>query len=170
MMPLDQYFKRPLLYDVLLASFITLFAVLSNYKFWLLIPKEDTYVSVVSDISNISLTSAGFILTFLTLLITFKSSSSLAPKESISGKSVFDVFIASGLYFITVRILKNCIKALILVALTGYVLKLCLWKDSRYLIFYFNFFAIAMLVFSLWRCLLILGKIISMQEIVEEEV
>lgn len=169
MMLLDHYFKRPLLYDVLIGASATSVSVYLNFKHWMLIPKEDTYISVVSDMSNVSLTSAGFILTLLTLLITFKSSSTLGKNDSLSGKSIFDVFIASGLYLTTVQVLKNCIKALIITALAGYILKLCLSKEWRYLIFYFNFFAITMLVLSLWRCLLILSKIIGMQEDTEGE-
>lgn len=61
---------------------------------------------MLTDLITISLTLAGFILTLITVLITFKSSSKIKKLEVDSKEPIFDLFFATSLYFETVRHLK----------------------------------------------------------------
>ena len=61
----------------------------------------------VSDLANTGFTSAGFILTILTVIITFKSASRISKQNYQEDNTVFELFFASDLYFETVKILKT---------------------------------------------------------------
>lgn len=163
-MILDYYFKRPVLYDCIISTFIVLIVFLIQFKFCLPLPKLERSISISSDLANVAFTAGGFILTLLTLLITFKSSSKISKENYSIDESVFNLFFASDLYFKTIRILKNCIKSLIIIAFIGYSLKLGLSKNIIEYIFHYNIFALCIIVLTLYRCLLILNEILKMQQ------
>ncbi|WP_418650140.1 hypothetical protein [Tenacibaculum aestuariivivum] len=119
---------------------------------------------MTSDLSNIGLTCTGFILTLLTVLITFKSSSKVSKENYSNENSLFEMFFASDLYFMTVKILKNCIKSLIFISVFGYSLKLGLKQEYLKFTFFYNVLGLTVLALTLWRCLMILTKILKMQE------
>lgn len=163
-MILDKYFKQPLFWDYIISSIITIiFIVLYNYDF-INLPKIDRSLSITSDLSNVGLTSAGFILTLLTVLITFKSSSKISKENYTDDNTLFELFFTSDLYFQTVKILKNCIKSLIFISVFGYCLKIGLTQTKLQFTFFYNIFGLAIISLTLWRCLLILTKILKMQE------
>ncbi|NRR93391.1 hypothetical protein HSX10_17590 [Winogradskyella undariae] len=163
-MILDKYFRRPVLYDYLISLVVAiiLFVVYSKGIFNL--PKDERSLSMTSDLANVGLTSAGFILTLLTVLITFKSSSKINKKNYSDDDSLFDLFFSSELYFMTVRILKNCIKSLILISVIGFALKLAIPKDFLKYVFFYNIFGLIIIALTLYRCLLVLTKVLKMQE------
>lgn len=158
---LDKYFTRPLLWDYIAALIIIAASVILNYKGCLTIPKEEYVNSTTSDLTTIALTLAGFILTLLTVLITFKSTAK-KKNEVNEDDSVFELFFATDLYFQTVKHLKNCIKSLIFICLCGYIIKLGVQK--YHYLFFFNFLGIAIIVLTLLRSLLILTKIVDLQK------
>ena len=161
---LDRYFVRPLFWDYTIASLLVAAGYFLFYKKLLIIPNESFYLSITSDLSTVSLTSAGFILTLLTVLITFKSSSDISNQSVEIPKSTFEFFFASSLYFETVKHFKNCIKSLVLIAIIGFSLKLILTENSRYFLYFYNILSLVVIVLTLWRCLLILSKILEMQK------
>lgn len=163
-MIIDRYFKNPILIDYTLAIILAtgLFVLRAQYKFC--IPKLEQSLSVVTDLTTISLTLAGFILTLLTVLITFKSGSKVQELKADSKESIFDQFFATGLYFDTVRHLKNCIKSLIFIGFIGFTLKLGLAALFKTDIFYFNTFSIVVVFLTTYRCLLILGAVLNLQK------
>jgi hypothetical protein len=162
-MILDLYFRRPVLIDYILG----LSASAALYLIWFNtcfdIPSGERLTAMTSDLSNIGLTSCGFILTLLTVLITFKSTVGINKKDYSNDNSLFQLFFVSDLYFITVRILKNCIKSLIVTSVFGYAFKLGLPKEDLHYLFYFNSFVLIIITLTLYRCLLILTKILNMQ-------
>lgn len=163
---MDLYFRRPLLWDYLIAFGIAGTAYyLYNNKYFTL-PKAEFLFSFVSDLSTIGLTLAGFILTLMTVLIATKSSvKKIRPDQKIKeSDSVYDIFFSTHLYFDTIKHLKNAIKSLIIVALAGYVLKLTVNTLNYDKLFLYNYFGVTILVLTLWRCLLILSRIIKLQE------
>lgn len=161
---MGKYFERPILWDYSLLVLINIIlCVLVNYDV-LLIPDDEYNLSTASDISNIGFTSAGFVLTFLTLLITFKSSSTTNKNSSTEKNSLFDLFLATGLYSKTILHLKNAVKSLIFMAIVGYSFKLLLNPSFQYLTYYFNISGIFLTSITLWRCLIILTKILKMQK------
>lgn len=163
-MILDKYFRRPILYDFIVSIIIGIILFLTYNDGLFNLPKDERSLSMTSDLSNVGLTSAGFILTLLTVLITFKSSSNINKKNYSEDDSLFDLFFASDLYFTTVRILKNCIKSLILISVIGYALKLGLPKEHLKFVFFYNVIGLIIIAMTLYRCLLILTKILKMQK------
>lgn len=163
-MILDKYFKRPAFYDYAISIIAIAILYIAFYKSVFELPKNERSLSMTSDLANIGLTSAGFILTLLTVLITFKSSSNINKDNYSEDDSLFDLFFASELYFMTVRILKNCIKSLIFISVFGYVLKLGLPKEYLKYVFFYNAFGLIIIALTLYRCLLILTKILKIQK------
>lgn len=162
-MILDSYFKRPIFWDYTIAVIVVSIFLYADYLNRLRFPSIERSLSITSDLSNVGLTLAGFILTLLTVLITFKSASKISKEQYSEDDSVFELFFASDLYFITVRILKNCIKSLIFISVFGYAVKLSLPQECFKFTFFYNIFALIILALSVWRCLLILSKILHLQ-------
>jgi hypothetical protein len=163
-MIIDYYFRNPILidYSIAIGAATGIFWVWDKYNISL--PKIDQSISVLTDLTTISLTLAGFILTLLTVLITFKSGSKAEKLEVDSNEPLFDMFFATGLYFETVRHLKNCIKSLIFIGFVGFTLKLGVLIFIQTEIFYFNAFSIIIILLSAYRCLLILGTVLNLQK------
>ncbi|MFT3796479.1 hypothetical protein [Flavobacterium sp.] len=130
----------------------------------ILLPCKEDAMAVTSDVTNISLTLSGFILTLLTVLITFKSGSKIKKIEPDNDETVFNLFFASGYYFVTVKHLKNCIKSLIFIAVVGFICKLFLPTEYKPNAFYFNVFGLGIILLTISRCVLILSKVLDLQQ------
>lgn len=161
---LDKYFKYPLLYDFIIAILMSIgFYKLTCIHFFC-VPKIENLFSIISDLSTISLTMAGFILTLLTVLVSFKSSSKLVKDKIKDSDRAFDVFFASKLYFVTVGHLKNAIKSLVFISILGYLLKLTIEETSKWILFEYCIFGLTIILLSIARSLIILTNIIKIQE------
>lgn len=160
---IDIYFKRPVFWDFILSTILTVFVFVLLNKNLISLPKEEYIQAIASDLSTVALTLAGFILTLLTVLIAFKSGSKITKDTNPENENLFDLFFATSLYFQTVNHFKNCIKALIFIAIFGYALKLGLNEKCYTYIYYFNVFSLVIIVLTLWRSILVLSKIINMQ-------
>lgn len=70
---LDYYIKRPLLYDLILSTLGALLFFLAISK-WCIIdpPKQEIISNLFSDLSDYSISLAGFVLASLTIIVTFK--------------------------------------------------------------------------------------------------
>ena len=156
-MILDYYFRRPVFWDYLISIVVSGSLLYCFTQLNIIIPKGSDSYSSTGDISNIAFTMAGFILTILTVLITFKDSTG----ENIN--NAFARFFNSGYYHQTVEYLKNCIKSIIIVAIVGFFLKIFIPEDYRNYLFFFNVFALLVTFLSIWRCILILSKILVLQ-------
>ena len=161
---LDKYFLRPLFWDYTIAIILTFLVFFLCTKNIISIPKESYYLPIATDLTNISLTSSGFILTLLTVFLTFKSGSDINKNNFTNATSTFQLFFASSLYFETVKHLKNCIKSLIFISIVGFSLKLGLAENYRNALYFYNYIGLAIIVLTLWRCLIILTKILQMQQ------
>ncbi|OJW98959.1 MAG: hypothetical protein BGO70_03495 [Bacteroidetes bacterium 43-93] len=164
MSTLDRYFRYPVLWDYVFASIASAISYYLVLKHMLTLPTAERIYSTVSDLANTSLTLAGFVLTLLTVLISFKSSSKMINEDIKSTDTLFDVFFSSALYFRTVFHLKNAIKSLTLISLVGYILKLLMTDSLRQYLFFFSFFAVTIILFTLWRCIVILNQIVKLQQ------
>lgn len=160
---IDRYFRNPIGFDFLVSTIAVILFTLGEHYNLYIPPSTNDLLSLTTDFSTLSLTSSGFILTILTVLITFKSSFSNNKLKELNDQSLFELFFTSNLYPITINIYKNCIKILILVSLIGFLIKI-LFSDYLYLILIFNIYALVIITLTLWRCLLVLSKIINMQE------
>ncbi|MFZ6050756.1 hypothetical protein [Halocola ammonii] len=160
---IDKYFKHPVWWD-LCVSFVVLAVLMLCLKIdFIALPEKSRVLSVSGDIPPISFTAAGFIITLLAILITFKINTTASKKNYSESNSVFELFFVSDLYIETVKQFKKCIKSLIVVALSGYLLKLInSWKEVEVLFFY-SVAGVIIISLTLWRCLLILNKILNLQ-------
>jgi tellurite resistance protein TehA-like permease len=161
---LDYYFRRPLFWDYLLAMLVTVAAYFGLTANIITQPPKDQILSTASDLLTISLTIAGFVLTLLTILITFKSSSTVSSQTNQEEEPVFNVFFGTSYYFETVKHLKNGIKSLLFVSIAGYFIKLLISTHSQLLIYLFSIFGVVIIGLTLSRCLIILSKIIKLQD------
>lgn len=161
---LNHYFKRPLFWDYLISTITCITISLCKKRFVIIFPKEEYVYSITSDLSTISLTLSGFILTLLTVLITFKSSTGITKENYNEDNTVFELFFASDLYFETVKVLKDCIKSLVFISVIGYTLKLAINIVTHNFLFYFNVLSLIIILLTLSRSLFVLSKIIDMQK------
>ncbi|MBZ4036347.1 hypothetical protein K6T82_16360 [Flavobacterium sp. 17A] len=163
-MILDKYFQRPIFWDYFLCYVFCSLSIYLVYKEKIQLPTDNDTIAITSDITNISLTLSGFILTLLTVLITFKSGSNIKKIESDSDDTVFNLFFASGYYFETVKHLKNCIKSLIFIAVIGFMIKLFLPLEYKSKAFFFNVPGLCIIILTISRCVLILNKVLELQQ------
>lgn len=160
----ERYFKSPVLIDYLLSILITVILRHLYLTDAISLPEKDLSISMTTDLATISLTFAGFILTLLTILITFKVGAKIPTDENQDLIPLFDIFFASPLYYQTTTLLKNAVKSLIVIAMVGFLLKLILrTNDLRYLFFY-NISTIIIVTLTLWRNLTILSLILKVQK------
>ena len=161
---MDQYFKRPVIWDYsigLVSVFISMKLIKSNIISY---PSITDSLSLTTDLTNITLTLSGFVLTILTILISYKSSINLKRKDINSNLTSFDYFFASDYYYQTVHHLKNCIKSILIISTFGFSLKLFLPENIKIYTYYFNILGLIVTILTIWRCLLILNKVISLQQ------
>lgn len=161
---INKYFNRPILYDYLIAITITFISFLVYKRLEYVLPKMDTLLALATDLSTVSLTFAGFVLTLLTVIITFKLSAKVPVNtDDNENISLFDLFFSTALYPMTVRLLKGCIKSLGFISLLGYTLKLFLPDEFRIYLFAFDVIALVAITLTFIRSLLILGLITGLQ-------
>ncbi|MFS4457368.1 hypothetical protein [Maribacter sp. 2304DJ31-5] len=174
----DYYFSRPVVWDLtIVLAFMSLYFFLLR-ECLLILPDSDSINTLTLEVSNIAFTSAGFVLTFLTLLITFKVGANVSKedikknqKEKDADKkkiNIFDIFLASDYYNETIRHLKNAIKVLIAIALIGYLLKLVFISLIDEVHHFFNIAGVVLISATLLRCLVVLTKILKFHE--QEEI
>src|ERR1700744_1066445 len=160
---IDAYYKKPLLYDYSLAILI---AVILYFLYWhqtITLPAKDVNTSMATDIATISLTLAGFILTLLTVLITFKTGAKIPNSTNQEELPLFNLFFSTRYYYDTVDLLKGAIKSLVFVAILSFTLKLILRDNQLEYLFFGNVGGLIIIVATLLRNLLILTKIVDLQ-------
>lgn len=163
-MILDKYFIKPLFWDYIFCILLSALCYYLVVEKYISIPPKEDAITITSDITNISLTLSGFILTLLTVLITFKSTTTPIKKQDIDKETIFNLFFASGYYFETVKHLKNCIKSLIFIAIIGFSIKLFVPTQFKIQTFYFNIVGLGIIILTITRCLIILSKVLDLQE------
>lgn len=161
-MILDYYFRRPVLWDFITSLVISLISFLLLKRDIFVLPKVEESYDLTGDVTNISFTMGGFILTILTLLITFKDNNSSITKEE--KKTNFRIFFDTDFYYQSVKHLQNCIKEIIFIAALGFLIKLFSPESFRIYFFYYNIWGIFITILSVGRCLLILSNILKLQK------
>lgn len=161
---LDTYFKNPVKYDY----FFTIIFVLILKKYiigiYIELPKEEYVLALASEIVTILLTLAGFILTFLTVLITFKLDAGKYDSKPESEMSILEKFSHSGLYFQTTLIFKNSIKSIVFISIIIYLSRILYSKIHLEGVFLVTIGGILILIFTLIRNLLVLDNILELQK------
>lgn len=161
---LDRYFSRPLFWDYLIGLIGALLGYVFISRGYILPPKLDHLISTSSDLLTISLTFAGFVLTLLTILITFKGSAPKVDNNNLQDQPLFNIFFGTDYYFETVKHLKNAIKSLLFLSVGGYFIKLILTTKEPNILFLFCILGVVVIAFTLMRCVWILNQIIELQK------
>jgi len=159
---LELYLKRPVLFDLAIGILLVLLYVLGIEKLFLKYPSAQSGIEILTDVSNLSFTSAGFVLTILTILITFKAGS--RKKKKIKDyDSALDLFFQTPLYKTTTQHLKNCIISLLVIAVMGYLLKAIAPQDKFIYVFQYTIFSLSILSLTLMRGILLMNKVLKLQ-------
>ncbi|QCX00591.1 hypothetical protein FGM00_10915 [Aggregatimonas sangjinii] len=154
--------KKPILCDILFSGFVAIALYVSLCEFQFKVPELAFLQNLYSDLANIAFTSAGFILTILTVLVTFKANS----KKKVLIKdydSALSLFFNTSLYPTTTVILKNSIKVLLGVALSSFLIKAFSQNFSEAILFASLVIPVLLITMALFRCVLLLGKILDLQ-------
>lgn len=159
-MILDYYFRKPVFWDYFIATAIQCILSIAFLKDKLILPSsEDSYI-LTGDLTNISLTMAGFILTIITVLITFKDNSKI---DTVKETDVFSKFFKTPYYTETLKHLKNSLKSIIFVAASGFFIRLFFSAQYKDYFFFYNAFGLIITILTVWRCMLILTRILLLQ-------
>jgi hypothetical protein len=160
---MDQYFKRPLLWDLMITGVLIGLAFVMIKRQLIVVPSQTELLNFNTNLFGAAFSSAGFILTILTILITFKNSHPKA-KGGTQDAPVFELFFSTGLYHRTVSLLRNCIWELFAVcAITALTrLGVCVFLPVN--IYMVNLASTLLILLSLVRCLIILSKVMALQK------
>lgn len=162
-MILDIYFRKPIFWDYLVCLLLCILSIILEYKGIVILPSKEESIAITTDVTTISLTLSGFILTLLTVLITFKSSAPTNKNLKNEEQSLFSLFFTTEYYFVTTKHLKNCIKSLLFIAVIGFAIKLFLPGYLKSKSFFFNIVGLGIIILTIWRCVLILSKVLELQ-------
>lgn len=165
---LDKYIKYPLLFDLIIVCvFIFVKHILSNKNIISINITLETLKSVVSDIISTTISLAGFILASLTIIVTFKDNinhkeiyNKIEAKIDLTGmellftskhyKRIVGVFSWACIIFLSIFFLISIVK---------------LFLDKIDVDFILDIIILSFITLSatIFRCLLILHKIIKIQ-------
>lgn len=165
---LDKYIKSPLLYDLIIVCvFIFVKHILSNKNIISINIPLETLKSVVSDIISTTISLAGFILASLTIIVTFKDNinhkeiyNKIEAKIDLTGmellftskhyKRIVGVFSWACIIFLSIFFLISIVKLFLDKIVVDFILDIII----------LSFITLSATIF---RCLLILHKIIKIQ-------
>jgi hypothetical protein len=160
---LDKYYKYPILYDYLISILLIGIIIVLEKKDLFVIPSGNFSTDFASDIGAIGLTISGFILTLITILISFKSSQLLSEEKLKNNSSPFKIFLASNLYKNSIKILQRGVVSLIIISFLIFLSKLIFINKSPEYIFYLNIIGLVIILSTFLRCYYVLGLILKMQ-------
>jgi len=160
----NKYLNRSIFYDFLTSLILGVVIYSFIYCNFIVIPNQELIRNLMSDLAGIAFTSAGFILTILTVLITFKANSK-KEKRIKDYDSALSLFFSTPLYSTATHILKNCIKILLVVALVSFLLKAFSKSIDVEILFSLLFAPLILITMALVRCVIILGKILKLQNV-----
>ena len=154
---LDFYLVIPVICDFFIVSISILIWCFISKHYNITIHEDNKLSEVSAEIGTVVITIAGFILTIITIIVTFKNTVQQRVKKSNN-----DLFYNSAFYSVTITLLKNCVKLLLFLFLVIYIARL-LHPISDLILFYINFSALIFSILVFLRFLLILKIIISFQ-------
>jgi hypothetical protein len=127
-------------------------------------PLEDSCINLASDISGAALTCAGFFLTILTLLVSFKNTFREVERIDES-QSLFKTFFSiKSLYKETITQMKSCIFNSVMIAGLVFTSRMVLINEFSTYLFPIVSGSFFLLCASNFRCLLILNRVISLDD------
>lgn len=154
---LDKYYKRPLLYDLILNVLVVIIIFGLEQKQLI----ELDFDCESKEVASIGITISGFILTILTILLTLKSNN-IGSSEKTETNS-FKIFLASNLYSKSISILKNGVLTLLVISFI--TLGFSVFFNKLYCSYgiYANIVCIIFIILVFLRSFYILNLIFKMQ-------
>lgn len=155
---LDFYMTRPVIVDIVLISLVltVLFFVLKKFKF--VIDANNKLIELTSEVATASITIAGFIITIITIIVTFKNTINNNRTDTNKFK-----FYNSDFYFVTIKLLRNCVIVLVLNFAALLVLKVFYPLPLEFNLF-LNLACLLLILLVFFRFLLILKIIVDFQK------
>ena len=143
---LDFLYRYPLLVDTFLgAIFCTAIKFYEkNYGYLNIYKSYD--ISTCSDLGSIGLTLSGFLITIVTILVSFKTTSLIEQGELKKNSNAFLIFISSPLYFQTVKFINKSVIILVLASILNYLLKIFIAPEFNYVMFYVNVITVILIL------------------------
>ena len=161
---LEWYYKRPILIDYLISTVVIGLFFFVDEQLDLKILKKNIDNDISFDIGAIGLTVSGFILTLVTILITFKSGEILSDKHLDNDSNPFKIFLGSALYKKSIDILKYGVLSLVVVSISIFILKMFSGNIGAKYILGSNIMGIIIISTTFIRCFYVLNIILKMQE------
>lgn len=161
---IDTYYRRPILYDYLMSFLIISILVLLNYFNKFELPCASKSIDFSSDVGAIGLTVSGFVLTLVTILLTFKSGQILSAEKLTNESSPFKIFLGSKMYHQAIKVLKEGVYSLVFISMLTFILKLGLGDSLIKYMFYVNLVGLIIILTTFLRCFFVLSLILKMQE------
>ena len=164
----DIFFARPYLFDVLTAIILEILAYYLDKYGLIDVSKVLNQDKILEQLGTSVITIAGFVLTILTIVVTFKNSED--SKKTIVRRryhkrpaNKVTLFFSSKLYFKTVRVLHQSVFGLTLIFILFITIELISNSICGTYKFYFIVFGLIVSILIFLRCILTLSLIIELQ-------
>ena len=159
---LDAYFRRPLLYDLIIVTTlsIAIHYLLKRYGVTLSISANDIKSSM-TDVIATSISLAGFVLTSLTIIITFKEN--VSHKEASLKERGINLLLASKHYKTIVGIFTWAVVIFISIFFVTATAKMLVDKISGSALFYLLLSSVLLTASTVLRSLWVLYRVIRLQ-------
>ena len=162
---LEAYYKRPILYDYILAAVISIGAHLCIEGNVITAPNTENSLDFASDIGTAGLTISGFLLTLITILMTLKSNEIINGDNELSNDSPsFKIFLKSKLYVRSIEILINGVFSLVMICFIIFGIRMLFSKELEHIFFYLNIIGLLIILSTFLRCFYVLNLILKMQK------
>lgn len=165
---IDKYYSKPLPFDfVIIVLFCLLYKLLTDKYNFSLLNDPELIKSFTTDLLNTTISLSGFVLASLTIIVTFKDNTT-AKKQSTETNAYNEAtgleLLFSSKHYST--IVKTFSKAVFML-LAGFVVlsffKFFFAKLPAYFGDYLLIISILIIALSVFRCVLLLYKIIKLQ-------
>lgn len=163
---IDVYLRHPIIID---ASLLCTCLLINHYSADIITIKfsVDVQINLISNLIGTSVSLAGFILAALTIIVTFKSNISSRPIEIT--ETPLELIFSSVHYHNIVRVFKDSIIELTFCFVALYLLWLNSASVNADFIYYSNVYGIIFISLSLFRSLLILFTVLSLDKTRESD-
>ena len=158
---LDFYIKRAVLWDLLL-----IVTLLVTRHWWLMglpfftCPKSENLLTTMSDLINISISLAGFVLASLTIIVTFKEN---VNPQQINPNSGIHLLFTSRHYKQIVHVFSRAAFVLLLLFVLLSIIKIIHQQTTNQILLDVVMASIMLISLTSLRSLLVLSKIIKLQ-------
>ena len=166
---LDGYYKRPLLWDLLLAATacVTIEWLLRPRLSFLKFPECTTVLDLLSDLASTSISLAGFVLAALTIVVTFRDNMQhkgvTLDEQQKQDLTALELLFLSRHYYGIVKVFSWATLILVAIFILAALTKLAHLEMGIVPLFYWAVFLMTVLSLTILRCLFVLFRIVRLQ-------